>query len=120
MAITRLMLTKDNNGNVTYGMPFSNNIWGTTLAANVAQSCTVPGNSSMQLIAVFSYSSGCDVFVNPVTTAAVPGSSFAQSATELNPVMRTVTGGSTLSVISPASGYITISFYLLNYSSGVD
>lgn len=106
----RLAVVKDVNGNVIYGLPFAVIGYETTLAPSTAQSLTVPGDAE---IALFSYSSGIDVFVDPVTTAAIPGGSFAATTADLNPVMRLVTPGKTLSFISAEAGYVKVSFYTL-------
>lgn len=108
MSISKLVLMKDSNGNVTYGIPFSDTGYETTLTAGAAQSLPVPADCNC---AVFSYSSGIDVFVDPVTTAALPGATFAATTADMNPVMRTVIPSSTLSFISDASGYVKVSFY---------
>ena len=105
---TKLLLGKDANGNVTYEIPFSDTGYQTTLAASVAQNLTVPTNAKT---AVFAFSSGGDVFVNPVTTATLPTGSFVATYQDLNPVMRKVTGGSTLSFISAGTAYVNVSFY---------
>ncbi len=105
---SKLLLGKDLNGNVTYQIPFSDTGYMTTLAPSVAQSLTVPANATS---AWFSYSSGIDVFVNPVTTATLPTGAFAATAEDMNPVARSVVGGSTLSFISAEAGYVKVSFY---------
>lgn len=107
---TKLTVLKDSNGNVIYAIPFSDNGYDTTLAPSVVQSLTVPADAQ---IALFSYSSGSDVFVDPITTAALPGASFAKTSAELNPVMRPVSGVTTLSFISPAAAYVKVNFYTL-------
>jgi len=113
---TRLVLGKDTNGNVTYTLPTSDTIYGTTLAASTAQSVTVPPNCGVVL---YSYSSGSNVYVNASTTAAIPGSSFAKSENELNPLMRFVKPGQTISFFSTAAAYVNCAFYELNYSTGL-
>ncbi len=105
---TKLLLGKDLNGNVTYEIPFSNVGYETTLAPSVAQSLTVPLNCTS---AWFSYSSGVDVFVDPVTTATLPTGAFTSTTADLNPVARKVVPGSTLSFISAEAGYVKVSFY---------
>ena len=107
--ITKLVLGKDINGNVTYQIPFSNVGFDTTLAAGVAQSIVVPKDCKS---AWFQYTSGADVFVDPVNTATLPGGTFAATTACLNPVARNVIPGSTLSLITDATdAYVVISFY---------
>lgn len=106
----RLLVVKDVNGNVIYGLPFATDGYETTLAANTEQHVTVPNDAQ---IAVFSYTGGVDVFVDPATTATLPSSSFAPTTADLNPVMRLVTPGTTLSFISAGTPYVKVSFYTL-------
>jgi hypothetical protein len=105
---TKLLLGKDLNGNVTYQIPFTDTGYETTLVAGVAQSLVVPANCTS---AWFSYSSGIDVFVDPLHTATLPGAVFASTTADMNPVARSVVPGSTLSFISDAAGYVKVSFY---------
>lgn len=107
---TKLILGKDLNGNVTYNIPFTNVGYETTLSAGVAQSLTVPLSVN---VAYFSYSSGIDVFVDPINTATLPAGAFAATTADLNPVARTVIPGATLSFISAETGYVKVSFYQL-------
>lgn len=99
---------KDLNGSVSYGLTFSDKAYSTTLAANVAQSLTIPGDCD---VAVFSSSTAADFYVNPEGTAAVPGGAFALSTSELNPVIRQVTPGGTLSFISSTACVVRVAFY---------
>lgn len=108
---TKLVLGKDINGNVTFVLPFSDTGYATTLAPGVVQNLTVPPNCNT---AIFSYSSGADVWVNPTTTAAVPGGAFAATLADQNPVGRLVTAGSTLSFISASACEIKVSFYQMS------
>jgi len=104
----KFLLLKDVNGNVSYGLPFSDKNYSATLTANTAQSVAVPTDTD---VAVFSSTSGTDFYVDPTNTAVVPGSTFAISTAQLNPVIRSVTPTGTLSVISPVGGSVSISFY---------
>lgn len=112
----RLVVLKDINGNVFYGLPFSNNKYRTTLSAGVAQSVTVPGDAE---VAIFSYGTGGDVYVDPTTTATLPGGAFASTTADLNPVARQVTGNSTLSCISATTCDVHIAFYTLLQTGNV-
>lgn len=100
-------LGRDLNGVPTYRLPFTPEGISTTLAANTEQSTIVPQNVNS---AYFSYSSGANVFVDPINTAVIPGGAFAQSTAELNPVARKVVPGQTLSFISPTIAYVQISY----------
>ena len=117
MSVTKFVLVKDINSNVTYGVPTSNTIYAAALTANTPQSLTVPANAQL---ALYSWTPGVDLFVNPTTTAAVPGASFAAATTEQNPTIRPVIGGSTLSFVSPSNCNVTVSFYeVKNKSTGL-
>lgn len=108
---TKLALGKDSNANVTYELPVSNSKKATTLAANTAQSVTIPANMTH---AFFSYSNGVDVWVDFVNAedATLPTSSFLDTNCELNPVARYgLTPGNTLSFISPTTAYVGIIFF---------
>lgn len=106
----RFLLVKDINGNVIYGLDFTGDNQSTTLSANVAQDFDVPANAD---IAFFSYSPGASVFVNPYDTATLPGSSVTSTDCILNPVVRNVTSGQTLSCISDGVAYVQITYFNL-------
>lgn len=79
------------------------------LAANVAQSSTVPPLAKQIL-----FSSTCNFYANPRGTAAVPGSTTTDgSASELNPAAWYNLGASTLTVslISGSSCVVTLNYY---------
>lgn len=119
MTSTKFNLTRDVNGYNGFGLPFSINGYSTELAANVAQSVTVPVTYS-NWIAIFSYTPGSNIWVNGVTTAAVPGSSFAATTSQLNPSARAVKGGSTISFITSdsTSPQVGVSFYVTDPTTG--
>lgn len=107
-----LSLGKDINGNVTFALPISQYKYITTLAADTAQSVTIPLNCTQ---AFFSFSNGEDVFVcfKDGEDATVPTASFELTDSELNPVARYgLTGGQTISCITRATNaYVCVLFY---------
>ncbi len=102
------LLGKDANSNVTYQIPFTPIGYATNLAAGVEQHFTVPTNVNM---AIFSYGTGTDVWVDGSTTAVLPGSSFAASTADLNPVARPVYAGEVLSFICGTAAAVKVSLY---------
>jgi hypothetical protein len=110
--------TKGVNG---FGSPFCKNIYSATLAANTEKTLTVPdilasglmpSTLTNQVLAVFNYTSGANVFVAVNATAAVPaGSSFAATTSELNPSAKKVKAGDVLHIISAGTPGVTVSFY---------
>jgi hypothetical protein len=108
---TPLFLGKDANGFVTFELPISDTKQRTTLAANTAQSCTVPPNMKR---AFFSYSNGVDVWVDFKNgeAATLPGGAFASTNSELNPVARYgLIPGNTISFISSTTAYVGVIFF---------
>lgn len=104
-----LMLGKDVNSNVTYELPVSNSIYRTTLAPNVAQTLTIPSNTTR---AFFSYSNGTDVWVDFKSTATLPTGAFQPATSELTPVARwKLNQGENISFISPTTAYVEVAFY---------
>lgn len=76
------------------------------LAANVAESETVPADAGM----VFFSCTG-NYYVNTRGTAVIPTDITNGSASELNPVGYIVSAGETISVIAPAACTLTIAYY---------
>ncbi len=78
------------------------------LAANTAESITVPSGAKFCLL-----SATGDFYANYTTTATVPADTVLADATasELNPAMRYVPHVTTISVIAPSATVITASFW---------
>lgn len=108
----KLLLSKDVNGNVTYGImgnlgPDQNS--STTLATSVAQSITVPDWAYQ---ALFTFNTGSNVFVNRSAAATIPGGAFANDTNELNPVLRgVIPGGSVSFITGDTNAYVTVTFF---------
>lgn len=77
-----------------------------SLAADTAESITVPTGAGIVVL-----SATGDFYANWTTTATVPADVTDGSASELNPGVRKVAAGATISVIAPAAARITASFY---------
>ncbi|MHB9161398.1 MAG: hypothetical protein ACYC6W_11035 [Nitrosotalea sp.] len=105
---------RDVTGAPAYSPPFAIDNFSTTLAANVAQSVTVPSTSSTY-IAIFSFVPGAAVWVANNVAATVPGGSFAATKSQLNPASRFVNAGDVLSFItSDTTDQIGVSFYAVS------
>lgn len=111
---TPFVLQKDLNGSVTFGFPFVVSHKNVTLTPNVAQSIIVPEATDTVLI---TYSGGSNVWVNGYGTAVLPTGTFSDTGCELNPVVRSVKVGQTLSFISNAADQVNVNF-LVSYNMG--
>lgn len=108
---TQLLFTRDAGGYNTFIVTPSDSIQDTTLAANVAQTFTVPNDAS-KYAAIIVSNPGATIFVSLNDTAAVPGAAVAASTSMLNPPGIRVKAGDTISVItSDISAYVAVYFY---------
>jgi len=123
--MSQFILTRDINGYVGFGLPFSEMTFQATLATSTNTTLTVPtslslgrqGNTtSAQFIAIFSFDPGTSVWVSNNTTANSPaGASFVQTNSQLNPAARTVKAGDILNFYTPGIGVsVNVSFYSLS------
>lgn len=114
---TLFSMIRDINGYNGFGLPFTDTGTSTTLAADVEQTLTVLANPDAiykRYLAIFSYQVGTNVFVNLNATAAVPGSSFVATTTELNPTARVVVPGDVLHFIThDTNAYVQVSYYAI-------
>lgn len=105
---TPFIITRDINAVPDYGLGFTTYNFDTTLATDVEQTQTLPANPSAQYTywkINFSFSPGSNVYVALNATASSPGTSFAQTDSELNPAVRYARPGDILHFITPdASG----------------
>lgn len=120
---TKYNVIRDINGSVTgingFGLQPSTDIQNGLLAATVAQSITVPDNYP-KWIAIFSYQSGKNVFVDLSTTAAVPAGAFASATSLLNPPALQVKAGDSISLITNDLGgaLVSVQFQVIqNYQN---
>ena len=109
--VTPLCFKKDANGFNSYAPSFTILNYSTTLAANTAQSLTVP-DTNPNFVAVFSFTPGASVFIANNHTATIPGGSFSQEDSQLNPAARLVKSGDVLSFITNnTTANVCVSFY---------
>ncbi len=94
------LINRDASGAVGYGLTDTQTKYSTVLAANTAQSITLPEDFKLYEV-IFSFEPGASVWVScDGSDAEVPGSSFDVTNSELNPVDRRYPGGTTLSFIT--------------------
>lgn len=106
---TPLLLGKDINGNVTFGLPVCDSMVRIELAADTAVSTTVPVGKTK---ALFTYSNAGDVWVDYQNSATLPSGSFASTTAELRPILRSgLRAGQTLSFRCPTTSYVHIAFW---------
>lgn len=109
--VTPLNFKKDTNGFNSYAPSFTNLNYSVTLAANTAQSLTVP-ETNAYFVAIFQVTPGASVWVANGVTAEVPGGTFSQTSSQLNPGARYVKAGDVLSFItSTTTAAVGVSFY---------
>lgn len=106
MTQTMMILNRDVNGFVTYGLdPITDSAYASrfVLAANVSQTVVVPSGPAAYYEAVFSFYSGVEVWVAYAASPSIslPTSTPTVTLTDLNPVARKVAAGITMQFISP-------------------
>ena len=109
LAMTRLALESDFRGSITYGRPVSDTVNARSLSAGAAETETVPAGAHFVI-----FSATGDFYAKTNGAAAVPGDVTDGTASELNPSMWTLTGVTTISVISEATTKITFTYYKKN------
>src|SRR5579872_1482806 len=94
-------MTIQYNANYIETMPFSDTCLQLNLAANTAQSWTVPGTSEQYFQAFFEYAENSNVSVcnNGVATVPGGGAQTTQPYNEYKPEKRYVRGGDVLSFV---------------------
>jgi len=120
---TNYNIDKTKSGVNGFGLPFCNTIYSVTLTASTDTTVAVPLTSAVgaptattynKFMAVFSYSSGKDVFVALNATAAVPaGNTFAAATSELNPTAKMVKSTDVIHFYSASTPSITVAFYAI-------
>lgn len=112
---TKFNLTKDIAGYNGFGISFSLDGEGTSLAANAEQNFTVPSNYR-NWIAIFSYTPGANIWVDGINTAVVPGTTFSATTAELNPSARAVVAGQKLSFITAdtSTPWVSVKLLIIN------
>lgn len=90
-----------------FGLTFPGYVDTRVLAASVAEVIPVPPGARFVL-----FSSTADFFAKANAAAAIPAADVTDgSASELNPTIRRVEGVTTIGIISPAGGTVSLSFY---------
>jgi len=92
--------------------PFSDTSAQVALAANAAQTYTVPGAATQKYQAVFHYTSTSNIFIgyNFTPTVPAPGTSQTTHTQEYRPDCKFVKGGDVLSFLSPdTTAYVGLS-----------
>lgn len=113
---TKYNYARDVSGAYQFALPIPYDNYAGHLAANTAQSITVPANYPYW-VAIIKTDKAMNIWVDNTTTAVVPNSSFALSTAQCNPQEVYVKGGSTLSIITDTSGggNLSVSFYVTNF-----
>lgn len=109
---TKFRMVRDITGANSYILTNSDTKMQAILAANTAQSVTVPTDYLLYR-AVFSFN-GAPVWVAINDTAAIPTGTFASTTSELSPVALEVGAGDTISFItSQTTAEIGVKFYAI-------
>lgn len=110
---TKFNMTRDINGYNGFGLPCTLDNWSCYLTAGANQSVTTPSNYP-NWIAVLSYTPGSNIWVDCITTAVVPGSTFLKDTTMLNPSAIAVIAGQVLSFITSdiTDPWVNVRFYV--------
>jgi hypothetical protein len=108
-----MVLNKDINGNVTYGIPFpipkeGGLAFSVILAQGVEQTLTVPANCNL---AVFSFTPIGVWVSNSLNVLSLPVAVFSATEGVLNPAVREVKPGDTLRFISGSASAVGITFW---------
>lgn len=116
----QFLLLRDISGLNAYGLKQSIVTWGVLLAKDTEKSVTAPTDYA-NLVAVIKTTPGANVFINTSgdgTSAAAYTGTFSLVKSELDPGVRYVKGGDTISCITPDTNgaYVQISFYTLEAS----
>ncbi len=103
----RLMLIRDQNRQTADGLNPSDYIDARVLAANTAESHTVPPGAKYVL-----FSANADFYAKFGAAGTVPAADVTDgTASELNPVLRSIDGATTIGLISAVTCIVTMSFF---------
>lgn len=100
------------NSNYDKTIPFSDVSYPVQLTASTELTITIPGNSTTQYQALFSYTNDANVFVRLNGTVAIPAPNTASLVqyTDFKPMKRYVKGGDVIHLITPdATSYLGVS-----------
>jgi len=104
--MNKLVIASSADGNNSLSIPAPYTINGAVLAANIAESITVPSGAKYAL-----FNATADFYARYNGTAAVITDKSDGTGSELNPTIRTLASGDTISVISGETCYVTVAFY---------
>jgi len=104
--MNKLIVPSCAEGSNTLSVPAPETINGVVLAANIAESVTVPSGARYAL-----FNATADFYAKYSGTATVITDTTDGSGSELNPTLRTLGTGDTISVISGETCYLTVAFY---------
>jgi hypothetical protein len=108
-----LNMVRDSAGDTTFGLPFSDFKYDTTLLTGVEQTLTIPGDHQNWLV-IFSIEPGTKIWTAKNATATIPGAAFATTDSELNPVARKVKAADVLHFITnDANAELGITLYAI-------
>lgn len=94
-------------GSPAVGLHYSSSVYASVLAANVAESVTVPTGANY-----VNFSATADFYAKIGGTAAVPATEVADgSASVLNPGLRALDGATSIGLISAEVCVITMEFF---------
>lgn len=107
--MTKMTLSKDQNGNVTYGIPFVKSEEGhkKVFSAGGSDTLSVPPGYKKVL---FQITPGATVYIGPETISAATGS-WAPASDDLNPAERSVVNIDTLHFYAVDAAEVKVSFY---------
>lgn len=111
---TKLNMTKDIAGYNGFGLIPCDDDFAGQLAANTAQTITVPQQYEYYL-AIFSFSPGSNIWVDfSGATATVPSATMGTVTVELNPAGRLVKSGTSVSFITSdtTTPWVNVLFYV--------
>lgn len=127
IGVTSLNQIRDMNGYVTNllnGVPFSVMNQYFTLTQGTVKSVTVPNSGAFSYVAVFTYTLGADVWVQPLASPSLtaPDGTVTTTTAQLNPGIRIVTPGEVLQILyeNVTSSGAVVSVGIAYYSLAAD
>lgn len=95
------------NNDLTFARPAPDHIDARVLAASVNEAHTVPTGANFVI-----FSADGDFYARPNSAAAVPGADVTDgTGSELNPVIWSLEGVTSINLIADAARKVTLSFY---------
>lgn len=107
--MTKMTLSKDQNGNVTYGIPFVKSTEGHKISLGAAGSETLAVPEGYKK-ALFQITPGATVWIGPEAITPAAGT-WGNASDDLNPAERSVVNIDTLHFYAVDAAEIKVSFY---------